>query len=183
MSHCNNILNKVIQNSKFQKNVTNIIQNIVCWSRYLSFLVIWQEYFPLFFCHTVTQCHCAHTMLIDKNLVVRRKSANWCVLQGSPHQRKQKEPGSRKRVWFWIWWHCRIWILDNWKVSFISSLSWSSSWSSSSSSSASSSTWNHTIASSFIIILHNFWAENSLGWLFHNARLSFSKSLQCDAIT
>ena len=131
-------------------------------------------------CNTID---CAHTMLIDKNLVVRRKSANWCVLQGSPHQRKQKEPGSRKRVWFWIWWHCRIWISNDWKVSFISSLSWSSSWSSSSSSSASSSTWNHTIASSFIIILHNFWAENSLGWLFHNARLSFSKSLQCDAIT
>ena len=86
-------------------------------------------------CNTID---CAHTMLIDKNLVVRRKSANWCVLQGSPHQRKQKEPGSRKRVWFWIWWHCRIWILNDWKVSFISSLSWSSSWSSSSSS---SSTW------------------------------------------
>ena len=33
MSHCNNILNKVIQNSKFQKNVTNIIQNIVCYSQ------------------------------------------------------------------------------------------------------------------------------------------------------
>ena len=33
MSHCNNILNKVMQNSKFQKNVTNIIQNIVCYSQ------------------------------------------------------------------------------------------------------------------------------------------------------
>ena len=110
------------------------------------------------------------------------KSANRCVLQGSPHQRKQKEPGSWKRLWFWIWWHRRIWILNDWKVSLISSLSWSSSWSPSSSSS-STTTWYHIIASSFIIILHNFLAENSLGWLFHNARLSFSKSLQCDAIT
>ena len=33
MSHCNNILNKVMQNSKFQKYVTNFIQNIVCYSQ------------------------------------------------------------------------------------------------------------------------------------------------------